>query len=174
MSLLTSKARAKNVVGSASSLTACAASGAYTSSGVVDLGGNRKLTLFIAYAAHASGTANVLSLVPLVSSHSQPSAPGATDDSWFTLGTWDGSVTAGTLTSSSLPANTDFTRTPDFARVLHRAADIRTEPADAGTDRFRVAVTLDVTPYRWFQALYAEAGDTANPGSLWLSYVLSA
>lgn len=174
MSLLTSKATAKDLVGSSSSLTACAASGAYTSSGAIDIGGHRKLTIFIAYNADASATAGVLSLVPLFSAAKGKVAPGATDDAWFALGAWDGTVTAGTLTASSLPAGSDFTVSPDFARVLHRAADIRTEPSDAGTDKIRIAVTLDVTPYTYAQILYAEAGDTTNPGDVWLSYVLSA
>ena len=48
------------------------------------------------------------------------------------------------------------------------------EPADNTADELRVAVTLDVSAYRWLQVAYAEDGVTGTPGDLALSYSLSA
>lgn len=171
-----SKGSAKDLVGTAASFASVAASGAYTSSGKIKLGGARKLTLFIAYKANASGgDLGLLSVLPLFSAAKTIEAQlGNTDDAWFAPGVWDGTVSPGTLTAASLPAGTDFDVQPDWGRALHRALDIRTEPADGNSDDIRITVTLDVSPYLWCQLLYAEAGDTTNQGTCWISYVLHA
>ena len=150
--------------------TSCAASGAYTSSGIINVSRSRYVTLLVDMDAAAIG--NVVSLVPLLAYVIDQ--PGATDDEWFCPTTWDGSVTAGTLTASSLPSGTDFTVSGDFARCLQRATDLRTEPADATTDELRVAIRIAVGEARWLQVLYAEAGVTGTPSSVGLWYVQGA
>lgn len=147
-----------------------AASGAYTRSTIVDLTGARFLTLYVDFDAAA--IANVLSMVPMFSA--QLASPAAGDDEWFSPGVWDGTVTAGTLTASSVPSGGDYTISPDFGRILYRSLDIRTEPADATTDEIRVCFTLNVAPHRWFHLLYAEAGVVGTPGALRIKYALGA
>jgi hypothetical protein len=171
MSLSLSKGTAKSLLGSSSAFTALAASGVYSAAGsAINLGGHRKITLFIAYNAAAIG--GLVSLIPELSAHNDKKAPVGTDDAWFVPGVWDGSVTAGTLTASSLPAGTDFTVAGDFARCLHRQMDLRSEPADVATDKVRFSVTLNVEHALWLRLLVAEAGVTATPGSVWISYIL--
>lgn len=171
MSLSIAKGAAKNLVGTSAALVACAASGAYTAATHVKLAGARKCTLFVAYNAAAIG--GYVSILPTLSAHvtSDP-GPNGTADAWFSPGVWDGTVTGSTLTASSLPAGTDYTVTPDFAPVLHRPMEFVTEPADVATDKIRESFTFNVEHGLWLRVLYAEAGVTATPGSVWLSYVM--
>jgi hypothetical protein len=151
---------------------ACAASGAYTRTGILDVKGARHLTLLVSVTgAGAGAVGGVVSLIPLMSAESTEPAPG--DDTWFGLGINDGSITGGTLTAASLPSGTDFSVTPDFGRSLNRGLDIRTEPLDANTDTIRMRVKLDVSDAQWVQVLYAEAGVVATPVTVAIKYALS-
>lgn len=148
------------------------ASGAWSRSSIVDVVDARKITLLIDYTTDAtSGTDGYVEIVPMVAFTSD--SPAAGDATWFVPGVWDGSVTEGTL-AGTLPTGTDFTATPMFGKTKHLPLCIRLDPADADTDRIQIAVTIDVTSARWFQLMAHEAGDTSNPGTLAVSYVVAA
>jgi hypothetical protein len=149
------------------------ASGAWTRSSIVSVEGARKLTLLIDYTADAtSGTDGLPEIVPMAAYTA--AEPAAGDATWFPFGIWGGTVTEAVLASGTLPTGTDFTGTPQFAKCKHEPLCITLDPVDADTDRIQVAVTIDVTAARWFQLMAHEAGDTSNPGTLAISYVLSA
>jgi hypothetical protein len=163
---------AQTVSGALFASAALSASGAWSRSSIVCVENARKLTLLITYTTDAtSGTDGYVELVPMAAyAGDQPAAGDAT---WFPFGDSDGTVTEGTL-AGTLPTGTDFTATPNFAKRKYEPLCIRTDPADADTDVIQIAVTIDVTAARWFQLMAHEAGDTSNPGTLAISYVLSA
>ena len=147
-------------------------SGAYSASGIIDVQAARRLTLYVSLTGSGAGAAGaVCSIIPLVSA--EDAEPGPVDDSWFTMGVNDGSVTGGVLTASSLPSNTDFTVDPDFGRMLHRGLDIRSEPLDANTDKIRMRIALDVSGERWVQILYAAAAVLTEPETIAVKFSLS-
>lgn len=174
MSLAVGKALAKDLVGTSAAFGALAASGVYTLTSAIPLYSARNCTLFIKYLSNASGgDLGVLSVIPIVSSHGRPNAPAATHAGWFPLGINDGSVTGGTLTASSLDTSAVvLSEAPDFGRVLTRSLDIRTEPADGNSEYSGGTIRLDVGGYLWLRLLYAEAGDTTNKGTAWISNTL--
>jgi hypothetical protein len=145
-----------------------AAAGAYVSAGIVDVRLARRVTLFCSYAAAAIGGRP--GIIPLIAAAN--ALPGAADDSWFPLAGWDGSITSGAL-AGALPAGQDFTATPNWGRLLHRAALYVPEPATVATDKLRTPFTFDVTNARWLQVLCAEDGVVGTPGSLAIDYSLA-
>lgn len=153
--------------------TALAASGAYTAVGVVDVVGARRLTLFLAYVAHASAGAGGYPSV-LVLGSAEAAEPGATDESWYPLSVWDGTVTAGALTAGSLPSGTDFEEAPSWGQVAQRPLEIVMPAATANSEKQKLCTSLDVTALRWVQVLVAERGVVASPGALGVLYSLGA
>lgn len=152
--------------------TTLAASGAYTNLAILDVQSARKLALLLSYTSHAaSGTGGQFSVIVEVSC--ADAQPAATDESWYPLAVWDGSVTSGALTASSLPAGTDYSTTTPASRAVHRKADIRNEPAAGNSAIDKIAVCLDVTGYRWAQVKVAECGVVANQGTLGVRAALS-
>jgi hypothetical protein len=148
------------------------ASGAWSRSSIVNLGTARKITFELTYTTDGTGgTDGYVEIVPMVAATREQ--PAANDATWFTMGYTDGTYTEGTL-SGTLPSGTDFSAAPNFAKVKFEGLCIRTDPADADTDVVQIKVSLDVSDARWIQLMYHEAGDTANPGALAISYVLSS
>ena len=146
---------------------ALAASGAQTYSDILDVARWRRLTLYIDYDPHASATAGYPKIIPFGSA--AEAVPAAGDDSWYSLGVDDGAVTAAVLTGT-VPSGADWSLTPEFGWRTFRGLVLRLEASDNGSDEYRVAVTLDVTPYRWIQLATSEVGDTTNAGSLIIKY----
>lgn len=143
------------------------AAGATASTSIVSVEGARKVTLFVKYTGGAAG--GYPHILPLVSCAS--TSPATTDDSWYALGISDGVVTADT-DLAALPTNVDISP-QNFGEAKVQQTLIRLA-GTASTDPQRVAVTLDVTPYRWLFLVVAEKGVTGTPGTLAVDYVLSA
>jgi hypothetical protein len=141
------------------------ASGAWTRSSIVSVIGVRRITIFADYDPAATSGYPVI--VPLVSNALEQ--PAAGDDSWFQMPVWDGSVTAGALTGT-LPTGADYTLSQSQGVALTYGLAVRLAGASAATDEYRQAITLDVTPYRWFHFIAAEVGATGSPGALGAFY----
>lgn len=145
---------------------ALAASGATTSSAIVSVADARKITFFVKYTGGAAG--GYPHILPLVSG--SLTSPATTDDSWYALGSWDGSITADT-DLAALPTNVDISP-QNMGEVKMQELLIRLA-GTASTDAQRIAITLDVTPFRWIFLVYAEKGVTGTPGTLAIDYTLS-
>lgn len=148
---------------------ALAASGAWTRSSIVSVEGVRKITLLVDYDPGAVG--GYPAIVPFGAG--VVTEPAAGDDSWFQLSAWDGSLTAGAL-SGTLPTGADYTLAQPQGVAIEYGLAVRLSAATNAADEYRQAITLDVTPFRWFHFIAAEVGVTATPGTLAVSYVLSA
>lgn len=154
-----------------------AASGAWTASAVVATHCARSLHLFMKY--NATSSAGGYPAFQVVGSSDNMGtnsgsivAPVVGDDAWYPAAVTDGVVTAGVMTGT-LVTGEDFTLTPDFGIVTHRALLNYLEPADNSTDKIRICVSFNVEPFRWFYLRYAEKGLTANPGTLAVRFGLS-
>lgn len=147
-----------------------AASGAYSYSDViVPCATARTITLFLSYDPAAIGGYPVI--IPLVSCSA--AVPANNDDSWFQVPISDGTFTVSTLTGA-LPAGADFTVAPGVGVSQVRGLAIQPcAAAAAGTNEVRVAVTLNIAPYRFFQFVVAEVGATGSPGALLATYSMS-
>jgi hypothetical protein len=149
-----------------------AASGAWTrGDSVIDVKKARELVMLIDYTAHASSTTGYPQIVPMVACTSV--APAAGDATWFIPGIHDGTLTA-TALAGSLPAGADFTVNPPMGVALLYPMVIRLNAATALSARTQMAVRINVAPFKWFQMMAAENGDTTNRGTLAVSYALSA
>lgn len=152
---------------------ALAASGAWTRSSVISVARMRKLTLFVDYDPGAIG--GYPGVIPLGSNGTVDdpnSQPAAGDDSWFVLSNFDGSITSG-VASGTLPTGADYTIVQPMGSSIAYATVIRLTAATNATDEYRQAITIDVTPFRWFHFIAAEQGVTATPGTLSVTYSLS-
>lgn len=149
---------------------ALAAAGAYTFSDViVPCAEERTITLFLAYDAAAAGGYPVI--IPLGSCAS--SQPAAGDDSWFTLpasdGTWTNTVLAG-----AVPSGADWTQNPGMGLSEVRGVAVKPMAGAVGaSDEVRIAITLNVAAFRYFQFAIAEVGNTGTPGSALVNASLS-
>jgi hypothetical protein len=149
---------------------ALAASGAYTFSDViVPCAEERIITLLVAYDSAAAGGYPVI--IPLGSCAT--SQPAAGDDSWFILpasdGTWTNTVLAG-----AVPSGADWTQNPGMGLSEVRGIAIKPMAAAVGTsDEVRIAITLNIAPFRYFQFAIAEVGNTGSPGACLINASLS-
>lgn len=155
-----------------------AASGAWAASAVKATSGARSLHLYMKYNA-TSAAAGYPAFQVLGSADNMGAndntivVPVVGDDAWYPAAVTDGVVTAGVMTGA-LVTGEDFTVSPDFGIVTHRALLNYLEPADNSTDKIRICVSFNVEPFRWFYLRYAEKGLTANPGTLAVRFGLSA
>lgn len=149
----------------------------WVATSVVSVRDARRLVLHCAYSANADGTANRAQLRLMVSAEDDPSdgsVPEVADDVWYEPTILDASATATLLSGTKETGATLTTTQPEHGVVVARPLAITLgEPSDAGTDVYRLAVQLDVTPYRWLYVACKELGDTAKPGQLGLKYSLS-
>lgn len=145
----------------------------WQASDVIDLGRAGRLALAVHYDADASGTANQLELCVWVSNAA--SAPVVADDEWVVPNDGDTSPTA-TVQADSFPAGADMTATPEWGLRKIRPGYWQTEPSDAGTDKIRVGLVLDVRAWKYAVVMAKEVGDTdaGDLGALTLKAALSA
>ena len=148
---------------------ALAASGAWSRSSIVDVAAARKLTLLLDYDPAAVAGAPHLILLGACTAD----APAAGDDSWFMLTATDGSITAA-VSTGTVPTGADYTVVQVMGTATLQQMIYKLAAATNAADEIRAAVTIDVTPFRWFHFIAAEVGVTGTPGTLVGSYVLSA
>ncbi len=151
---------------------------AWVATSVVSVAQARRVTLFCAYAADASGTANRAQIRVMCAGEddSDGTAPEVADDVWYAPTIVDATPTATLLTGTKETGATMTVTQPEHAVVVARPLAITLgEPSDAGTDVYRLAVTLDVTPYRWLYVAAKELGDTdaGDLGVLGIKYAIS-
>lgn len=138
----------------------------------------RFCTLFFAYAADSSGTANRAQIRIMVSGEDDPTPgtpPDVADDVWYAPAVVDSAPTATLLSGTKETGATMTTTQPEHAVVVARPLAITLgEPSDAGTDVYRLALTLDVTPWRWLYIAALERGDqdAGDLGILGIKYSL--
>ncbi len=175
---ISSPAAAESVPETIFASAALAASGAWTRSSIINVEKARKLVLYVDYdSADAGGYPGIIPLVTNTISSTAGATPGtvpvATDDVWFQLPMSDGTLTAGALTGT-LPTGADYNLLMPQGVAIVAGLCVRFTAAAGATDEYRQAIVLDVTPYRWLHFIAAEVGDTANPGTLAVTYSLSA
>jgi hypothetical protein len=136
----------------------------------------RKVTLLIAYSADSSGAANRCQITLWGSCEdgaSANTAPAITDDKWYAPGIIDVSPTDAVLTGTPV---TSFVATvqPEYRNFAVGPLSLTTIASDAGTDKIRLAVPVDVSAFRWFHIQCKELGDTdaGDLGVLGVKYVL--
>ena len=150
--------------------TACAASNAWVSSGVIDVTDARYLRVAISVAGAAVG--NIVSVMPLFAwTTERPVAASAATDNWFTVPVSDGTV-ADTTFSGALPANTKFDNTQTFGVVRNRPLVLQTMPTAGATEDQRISWLLNVADVRWVQFLYAQADGGVVP-SVAIAYAVA-
>lgn len=148
------------------------AAGAWDRSTIIDVRGARRLTLLIDFTSDATGgTGAIAEIVPLRAFAADAPAAGAA--TWRTFADHDGIAVMTTLAAGTLPSGTDFSAAPNFVVRTFAGLVIRTDPFDNDTDVIQMSVELDVTSCRFVQLMAHEAGDTSNPGTLAIGYVLS-
>lgn len=131
-------------------------------SAVVGVSQFRRVTLWISADVGAAGA--YAHIVPLVSAEAAQPAIG--DDSWYALAERDASAVA-TLLTGAVPTGADFTIAPEWAVVTCRPLVIRTELGDAGTDKIRMAVTIDVSHARWLYVATEEVSANMTVAIKW-------
>jgi hypothetical protein len=151
---------------------------AWIATDVVNVSQARRLTLFVAYAADGSGTANraQLRVMATAENDSDGTAPEVADDVWYAPALVDSTPTATLLTGTKETGATMVVTAPEHAVIVARPMAITLgEPSDNGSDVYRMAITIDVTPYRWLYCAAKELGDTdaGDLGILGLKYSLS-
>lgn len=138
---------------------------AWVATPVVGVRDARTLTLEILYDAAEGTTAGQAQIIALGSNAA--AAPLVADDQWVALGAVDASPTDAVLTGT-MPTGFDPTITPEWGVYSVRPGVLETLPTDAGTDKIRIGVPLDVTGYRFVCVLAKEVGDVEAPGLLGL------
>jgi hypothetical protein len=136
---------------------------AWVATDVVSVRNARRVTLFCAYAADAGGTANRAQIRVMASAEDAAggTAPTVATDVWYPPAIVDATATATLLTGTKETGATMTTTQPEHGVVVARPLAITLgEPADAGTDVGRMAITLEVGPYRWLYVAAKELGDT--------------
>jgi hypothetical protein len=130
----------------------------------------RRLTVEVAYNAHASTTTGFVQVMALLSSYHGAAAPLATDDVWFAEPASDGSLAVG-ATTGVMPSGSSFTKTFTYGVQTVVPLIVKVGPATTNSDKGRVRIPFDVTDARWFMLLAREAGDATNPGNLSIGVV---
>ena len=124
--------------------TACAASNAWVSSGVIDVTDARYLRVAISVAGAAVG--NIVSVMPLFAwTTERPVAASAATDNWFTV---------------------------PVSVVRNRPLVLQTMPTAGATEDQRISWLLNVADVRWVQFLYAQADGGVVP-SVAIAYAVA-
>lgn len=126
----------------------------------------RDIAIFLDFDPAAGSTVAQGALSIWVSNEAEE--PAAGDDSWFAPVEFE-AVTPAVLVGD-VPSGADWTKTPEFALRTARGLVVRTEAADNATDEYRLAIPLNVAPYRWLLLAYADLGDTDAPGTFIIKY----
>jgi hypothetical protein len=153
----------------AAGTTVLPASGAWTQSEIIACRMLRRITLEVAYDAHASTTMGYPQLFPILCS--QFELPAIGDDVWFVPAVSGGTVTAGALTAGTIGAGSDYTVTASWGSVDYQQMVINCKAALANSDKLRMRFDIDVTDAAYFALQAREIGDTTNRGILNLAIV---
>lgn len=142
-----------------------AASGAWTHSSVVAVGGYRKINIDLYYTTDSTGgTGGYPGLIP-VFSNKAGTAPAAGDDVWVAPTILNDTRTL-TTPSGTIATGTDWTQAPGFAYGVGERLLLRLVASANDTDIQRARFVLDCSTAKYFCCQYAEVGDTSNPGAL--------
>ena len=156
--------------------TSAALTSAWVASEVVNISEARRCTLLIAYdiAASASSARPQITVWGAAEDGtSKGVAPAiASVDKWYAPAVLDAVATDAALTGTAVA---NFT--PSVAETFRNYAvgplSITLLPSVTASDKIRVALSLDVTHFRWLHVQAKELGDTSHLGTLGVKYVLS-
>lgn len=149
-----------------------AAAGAWERSSIVSVADSRRITLLITATTDASsGTGSFCEIVPMAAY--TMAEPAAGDATWFPFYDTDGISSSADLAAGTLPTGTDYTVAPNWIKRTVQPLAFLTQTTENDTDIIQLSITIDVTAARWFQLMIHEAGDTSNPATVAISYVLS-
>ncbi len=99
--------------------------------------------------------------------------PGAGDATWFPFTVNDGIVTA-TTAVGTFPTGTDFGAGYVYGVMTFWQLALRTPAALSDSAPYYGAIPLNVSRWSWFQLQVQERGDSANPGTLVIDYLLGS
>lgn len=151
--------------------TACAASNAWTSAGVIDVTDARYLRIVVSVAGAAVG--NIVGVMPLFSwKNERPVAASAATDDWYNVPVSDGTVTNAAL-PGAYPANTKFENTQTVGVVRNSPLVLQTEPTLASSEDQRISWLLNVADVRWVQFLYQQS-DSGTAPSVAIRYAVGS
>lgn len=157
------------LIGSAGSPVVATA--AWQSSAVISLdsGSWRRMRLLLDLDAATIG--NVVNFIVLGAFTAV--APASAADSWYALGTTDGTWTSTALTGTVF-AGSNFTITPNWFAAGVRGSVFSTPAVSATTDELRIAFpAIDVTGVRHVMVQFAEQTALATLASVIVRYSLS-
>lgn len=125
---------------------------------IFSCGNARVCALSMKYDADASGTANRPQVIVCGSNKAGTTAPVIADDEWFPLTREDATPTDGVI-AGTFPTNFDATVQPEWGVVKMRGLVFELFPSDAGSDKYRMMVFVNVAHIRWLVVLAKELGD---------------
>lgn len=131
----------------------------------------RRLMLYVKIDGGGGVSAQDVRIVPLLSA--SDTEPAAGDDSWYAPAVYDGTVTAEALGGGTVPTGADWSKSPEWGKVVARPLTLAGEPLDNATDKVRVVYTVDVTGAKWFQIAYADVSAAATKATITIDYVLA-
>jgi hypothetical protein len=152
---------------------------AWIATDVVNVGDARRLTLFCAYTATSTSAAAYAQIRVMGSCENDPTddgTPDVADDVWYSLTATSAEGTSALIAATKeTGATATITQPEHLVYVVQPQAITLGQPADADTDVVRLAVTLDVSNYRWIYVAAREAGDVdaGDLGTLAIKYSLS-
>jgi hypothetical protein len=133
-----------------------------TASAIVSVADARRIMLWIRADVGAAGA--YAQIIPLLSA--KKAAPALGDDQWFAPAVIDSTPTD-TLLTGTLPAGADYTIAPEWRVLKAGPMVIRTIDGDAGTDKVRMVVSLDVTGALWLYVACEEVVGNMTVGIDW-------
>lgn len=140
------------------------AAGAWTHSAVLDVRIARYLATLVYYTADSTGGTGGYPRIELAFS-SNTTAPLANDDAWEVI-SQPNETRAVVTPSGTIASGTDYTFAPGYAECVMERLIFRTLAMANDTDKVRHRWVFPCNHARWARLMYAEAGDTANPGDL--------
>lgn len=149
-----------------------AASGAWTGSSVVNVQGYRQIAIDTYYTTDSTGGTGGFALWYPRLSNKAGAAPVFGDDVWVSVVRENDTRTV-TTPGGTIATGEDSTFSPGFAYWIDERIAFRSLAALTDNDIFRQRRVLDVSHAKWFTMAYAEAGDTANPGTFAVEYSLA-
>jgi hypothetical protein len=157
--------------------TSAVLTAAWVATDVVSVKHARRVTLYCAYAADASGTGNRAQIRVMCTAEQDPTdggTPDVGDDVWYPPVIVDSTPTVTDLTGT-VESGLDYNLANHAVVVARPMAITLGDPADAGTDASRYAITLDVGPFLWLYVAAKELGDVdaGDLGVLGIKYSLS-
>lgn len=149
---------------------------AWVATRVISVAGVRRVALLCAYNAHASASAARAQIRVMLSNEldTDGSNPDVADDVWYEPVIVDASPTATVLTGTKETGATMTPASSEHAVVVARPLAITLgDTTDAGTDRYRLRIVVDVTDAQFLYVAAKELGDTTNLGTLGIKVAVS-